>query len=110
MWNQISYDSRSYEPSLCNSIHIEAWKNQDFNGVSRYRGATLAIPVRRSNQLCHEATDVGSWSFVGSNEPVRNEWNISYITSWNVSYITSHSFLTGSLEPTNDQLPTSVAL
>ena len=33
----------------------------------------LAIPVRRSNQLCYEATDVGSWSFVGSNEPVRNE-------------------------------------
>ena len=27
---------------------------------------------------------------------------------WNISYIISHSFLTGSLEPTNDELPTSV--
>ena len=32
-----------------------------------------AIPVRRSNQLSYEATDVGSWSFMGSNVPVRNE-------------------------------------
>ena len=28
---------------------------------------------------------------------------------WNISYITSHPFFTGSLELTNDQLPTSVA-
>jgi len=28
---------------------------------------------------------------------------------WNISYITWRSFLTGSLESTNDQLPTSVA-
>ena len=33
----------------------------------------IAIPVRRSNQLSYEATDIGSWSFVGSNGPVRNE-------------------------------------
>ena len=32
----------------------------------------LAIPVRRSNQLSYAATDVGSWSFVSSNEPVKN--------------------------------------
>ena len=31
------------------------------------------IPVRRSNQLSYEATDVGSWSFVGSHVPVRND-------------------------------------
>ena len=31
------------------------------------------MPVRRSNQLSYEATDVGSWLFVGSNFPVRNE-------------------------------------
>ena len=43
-------------------------------------------------------------------------WNqISYLISntqfhtWNFSYITSHSFPTGSLELTNDKLPTSVA-
>ena len=31
------------------------------------------ISVRRSNQLSYEATDVGSWSFVGSNVPVMIE-------------------------------------
>ena len=33
----------------------------------------LAMPVRRSNQLSYEAADVGSWSFVGSPVPVKNE-------------------------------------
>ena len=31
----------------------------------------LAIPVRRSNQLSYEATDVGSRSIVGSYVPVK---------------------------------------
>ena len=31
------------------------------------------MPLRRSNQLSHEATDVGSWSFVGSYLPLVNE-------------------------------------
>ena len=73
--------------------YIEAWKRQDFNGVWTF---DLMIPVRCSNQLSYEATDVGSWSFVGPKEPVRNEyeviiWNISYIEleMWNqVSYYT----------------------
>ena len=61
--------------------YVEAWKSQDFKGVWT---RDLPIPVRRSNQLCYEASDIGSWSFVGSNKPVRNEcwskiWNISYI-------------------------------
>ena len=30
------------------------------------------MPVRRSNQLSYEPTDVESWSFVSSNEPVKN--------------------------------------
>ena len=54
---------------------IEAYKSQDFNGVWN---RDLAIPVRRSNQLSYEATDVVRWSFVGSNEPVRNEWEVIY--------------------------------
>ena len=37
--------------------YIEAWKIQDFNGVWI---RDLAIPVRCSNQLSYEATDVGS--------------------------------------------------
>ena len=56
-------------------------KSQYFNGVWTY---DPAIPVRWSNQLSYEATDVGSWSFVGRREPMRNECeviirNISYI-------------------------------
>ena len=41
---------------------MEAWKILDFNEVWT---RDLAIPVRRSNQLSNEATDVGSLSFVG---------------------------------------------
>ena len=63
-------------------MHREAWKIQDFNGVWT---RDLAIPVRRSNQLSYEATDVGSWSFVGSNDPVRNESMMNGI--WNESYM-----------------------
>ena len=48
-------------------LRIEAWKSQDFNRVWTRDIATL---VRRSNKLSYEATDVGSWSFMGSNEPV----------------------------------------
>ena len=55
--------------------YIEAWKIQDFNGVST---RDLAIPVRRSNQLSYEATDVGSWSSVGSNETMKNECELIY--------------------------------
>ena len=40
----------------------------------------LAIPVRRSNQLSYEATDVRSWSFVGSNVPVRNIYDPFHIS------------------------------
>ena len=53
--------------------NIEAWKSQDFNGVWT---RNLAIPVRRSKQLSYEATDVESWSFVGSNKPVRNKCEV----------------------------------
>ena len=56
-------------------LRIEAWKSQDFNGVWT---RDLTIPVRRSNQLSYEATDVGSWSFVSSNEPVKNGCEVIY--------------------------------
>ena len=82
-------------------LRIEAWKSQDFNGVWTH---DLAIPVRHSNQLSYEATDVGSWSFVSSNEPVKKwVWSdttamiIAYLISipqfnvWNISYITSQA-------------------
>ena len=56
-------------------LRIEAWKSQDLNGVWT---RDLAIPVRRSNQLSYEATDVGRWSFVSSNEPVKNGYEVIY--------------------------------
>ena len=48
--------------AVMNAIYAIAWKSQDFNRVWT---RDLAIPVRRSNQLSYEATDVESWSFVG---------------------------------------------
>ena len=54
---------------------LKVWKSQEFNGVWT---RDLAIPVRRSNQLSYEATDVGSWSFVSSNEPVKNGCEVIY--------------------------------
>ena len=61
-----SYDLRSYERNFYNCV--EKPENfQDFNVVWT---RDLATPARRSNQLSHEATDAGSWSFVGSNGPV----------------------------------------
>ena len=49
-----------------------------FKGFNWVRTGDLAKPVRRSNQLNFEATDVEDWSFVGSNEPVRNECEVTY--------------------------------
>ena len=56
------------------------------------------MPVQRSNQLSYEATDVRKWSFVGSNVPVKNKSTMTY-------HFIVDSFLTGTLEPRNDQLP-----
>ena len=70
IWNQVKlWSSQLWTQFL--QLRREAWKIQDFNGVWT---RDHAIPVRRSNQLSYEATDVGSWSFVGSNDPVRNEY------------------------------------
>ena len=66
IWNQVKLWS-SQLWALFLQLRREAWKIQDFNGVWT---RDFAIPVRRSNQLSYEATDVGSWSFVGSNSPV----------------------------------------
>ena len=166
IWNQVKlWSSQLWAQFL--QLRREAWKIQDFNGVWT---RDLAITVRRSNQLSYEAIDVGSWSFVGSNGPVRNEsmmkWYMKWITYelriWNqvklwssqllrvqtplkswifqaslrnckncahncedhsftwfhirssyvihfIYHFIIDSFLTGPLEPTNDQLPTSVA-
>ena len=56
-------------------LSIEAWKSQDFNGVWTH---DLAIPVWRSNQLSYKGTVTGSWSFVTSDEPVKNGCELIY--------------------------------
>ena len=73
MWNQVSYDPRSLN-KIDAIAYREAWKIQDYGVLTR----DLAIPVRRSNQLSYEATGVGSWSFLGSNEPwgMNVKWHI----------------------------------
>ena len=56
-------------------LHIRSLKK---SGLQRGFTRDLALPVRRSNQLSYEATDVGSWSFVSSNEPVKNGCEVIY--------------------------------
>ena len=69
--SQVSYDPRSYKRNLRNRV-------SKFQGFNRVGTGDLAKPGRRSNQLNYEATDVEGWSFVGSNEPVRNECEVKY--------------------------------
>ena len=78
IWNQVKlWSSQLWTQFL--QLRREAWKIQYFNEVWT---RDLAIPVRRSNQLSYEATDVGSWSFVGSNVPVRNESMMKWYMKW----------------------------
>ena len=80
IWNQVKlWSSLLWTQFL--QLRKEAWRIQDFNGVWT---SVLAIPVRRSNQLSYEATDVVSWSFVGSNVPVRNESMMKWYMKWTI--------------------------
>ena len=78
IWNQMKLWSSQLGMQFLQLLR-EAWKIQDFNGVWT---RDLAIPVRRPNQLSYEASDVGSWSFVGSNGPVRNESMMKWCMKW----------------------------
>ena len=62
IWNQVKLWSSQLRTQFL-QLRREAWKIQDFNGVWT---RDLAIPVRRSNQLSYEATDVGSLSLIHS--------------------------------------------
>ena len=70
--------------AVMNAIYAIAYRSLKKSGLQRgsngvrtgYRD--LAIQVRRSNQLSYEATDVRSWSFVSSNEPVKNGCEVIY--------------------------------
>ena len=70
----MSYDPRSYERNLSKYVK----KPEKVRTSSGFELVTSRYPVRRSNQLSYDVIDVGSWSFVGSNEPVRNECEVIY--------------------------------
>ena len=53
--------------------YIEASNSQDFN---RFWTFDPSATGSCSDHLSYEATDVGSWSFVGPKEPVRNECEV----------------------------------
>ena len=61
--------------------YIEVGKIQDFNGVWTH---DLPIPVWPSNQLSYEATDIGSWSFVGAREEWMLKLYMKYFIYWTV--------------------------
>ena len=63
--NRIKTKRDGSGPSVCNHVFI-VFKSERLTW--RYQ----------PSQLSYEATDVGSWSFVGSNEPVRNECEVIY--------------------------------
>ena len=58
---------RSCERNLCNCVR-SLKKIWDFDEIWT---RDLVILLRRSNQLCYEATDVGSWSIMCSYVPVK---------------------------------------
>ena len=83
MWNQVSYYTCTYESNFCNSLYRGLKKSGLQWGLNR----DIAIRLPRSKQLSYEATDVGSWSFVGPRVPVRNEcwtYNMKYFIYWTV--------------------------
>ena len=85
--------------AVMNAIFAIALRSLKISGLQRGLNRDLAIPVRRSNQLSYEATDVGGWSFVGSymihsSQFIYDPFHTPFIID---------SFLAGTLEPTNDQ-------
>ena len=46
-------------------------EKKKFRTSTGFEPCDLAMPVRCSNQLCYEATDVGSWSIMCSYVPLR---------------------------------------
>ena len=93
----------------CNCIQ----KPEKVRKKTGFETCDLTIPVQRSNQLSYEATDVESQSFVGSNSHNCEDHSSLDFTSavlYTKHVIYHFSFiLTGSLEPTNNRLTTSVA-
>ena len=73
---QVSYDHRTYERNLSNCVK----KPEKVRTSTGFEPVTLRYRCDvRSNQLSYEATDVRSWSFVSSNESVKNGCEVRVI-------------------------------
>ena len=57
-----SYDLRSYESNFCNCVE----KPENFRTSAGFEPVTSQFRCDALTELSYEATDVGSWSFVGS--------------------------------------------
>ena len=87
-WGQISIASRSLK-------HF-----QDFNGI--WTG-DVAIPVRCSNQLSYEATDVGSWSLLSSQLPVISNYEWKIYMKYIIYYCTASMKSNETMLPRSDE-------
>ena len=68
--NEMKNDPRRCQCNLCNCV----MKPEKKSGLQLgFKPVTSAIPVRCSNQLSYEATDVGSRSIMGSYVPVKEQ-------------------------------------
>ena len=75
--------------AIMNVIKAIVYRSLKKSGLQRGLNRDLAIPVRRSNQLSYEATDVVSWSFVSSNEPVKNGCEVICVDIFTIGILNS---------------------
>ena len=94
---------------LWTQFHGEAWKIQDFNRVLTHDLATL---VWCSNQMSYETTDDQSqcrpWIVSIAARMIAIISAVQNMVRFICHFIVD-SFIMGTFEPRNDQLPTSVA-
>ena len=69
---------RSYERKFSNCLE----KPEKFRPSTGFEPVTSRYRCDVLTKLSHEATDVGSWSFVGSNVPKMNESMIKWYMKW----------------------------
>ena len=115
IWNQVKlWSSQLWTQFL--QLRKEAWKIHNFNDPRSYERNFWVM-----NAISRVQTPLKSWIFQASLRNCKNcvhnceyhsfTWfhiRSSYMIHF-IYYFIVDSFLTGTLEPTNDQLPTSVA-
>ena len=78
IWNQVKlWSSQLWEQFL--QLRREAWK---FRTSTGFEPVTSRFWCDAISNWAMKPTDVGSWSFVGSNGPVRNESMMKWYMKW----------------------------